>query len=242
MMGGMTTGRAIVAPRRSQERTRVKICCIASVEEARLAVALGADAVGLVARMPSGPGPITDDLIADIARTVPPPMATFLLTCETDVEAIVDHAHRTRTNVLQLVDWVEPAHHRAIRAALPGVKLVQVLHVEDDRVLDQARRASGTVDALLLDSGRPAAATKELGGTGRLHDWALSREVVERFDIPVFLAGGLDAGNAAEAIARVRPFGLDVCSGVRTDDDLDPTKAAAFMAAARKTARPRPTR
>jgi phosphoribosylanthranilate isomerase len=212
-------------------RIRVKVCCISSLAEARLAVESGADALGLVGRMPSGPGPISDELIASIASSVPPPVATFLLTSETSVDAIVAHARRTRTTTLQLVDWVDPDDHAHIRRQLPGVKVVQVLHVEDDRVLDEARMTAGTVDALLLDSGRPTLPIRELGGTGRVHDWELSRQVVEASQAPVFLAGGLNAANVSEAIARVRPFGVDLCSGLRTGGHLDAAKLQSFMAA-----------
>jgi phosphoribosylanthranilate isomerase len=130
---------------------------------------------------------------------------------------------------VQLVDWVDSFDHEAIRGQLPGVKLVQVLHVEDDHVLDQARAAAGSVDALLLDSGRPNLPVRELGGTGRVHDWELSRQVVKASPVPVFLAGGLDARNVADAIARVRPFGVDVCTGVRTDGHLDHVKLRALI-------------
>jgi phosphoribosylanthranilate isomerase len=214
-------------------RVRLKVCCISSVDEARLAIASGADALGLVGRMPSGPGPIPDALIAEIASTVPPPVATFLLTSEITADAVVAHARRTRTSTLQLVDWVSPADHEAIRRELPGIKLVQVLHVEDDRVLEQAVVAASTVDALLLDSGRPSLPIRELGGTGRVHDWELSRQIVEASEVPVFLAGGLDASNVAHAVARVRPFGVDLCSGVRTDGRLDAVKLQSFVSAFR---------
>ncbi|HEY7412586.1 MAG TPA: phosphoribosylanthranilate isomerase, partial [Vicinamibacteria bacterium] len=87
------------------------------------------------------------------------------------------------------------------------------------------------VDALLLDSGRPGAAVKELGGTGRRHDWAVSRRIRERVPVPLFLAGGLTPANVREAVAEVGPYGLDVCSGVRTDGALDERKLGAFFAA-----------
>lgn len=210
---------------------RVKICCIMSVEEARLAVGAGASALGLVARMPSGPGVIEDALIAEIAAAVPPPVATFLLTSETDADSIVDHVLRCGTNTVQLVDQVEARSYAAIRKALPHLKIVQVLHVADDDVVAAARALAPRVDAFLLDSGNPKLAVKELGGTGRVHDWDLSRRVVEAVERPVFLAGGLKRGNVAEAIRRVRPYGLDLCSGVRTDGRLDVGKLAAFFAA-----------
>jgi phosphoribosylanthranilate isomerase len=213
-------------------RTRIKICCMQSEEEARLAIAAGADALGLVGVMPSGPGPIDDALIAAIAARVPPPVATFLLTSETEGEAIVAHARRCRTNTLQLVDRVEPADYFRLRTALPGIKLVQVVHVGGEEAVAEAVAAAAHADALLLDSGQPHAKIKILGGTGRPHDWAISREIVARVACPVFLAGGLQADNVARAIQTVRPFGVDVCTGVRRADySLDPVKLEAFVAA-----------
>lgn len=214
-------------------RTRVKICCMASLDEARQAIDAGADALGLVGAMPSGPGPIPDELIARVARAVPPPVATFLLTSAVEPAAIVDHARRCRTGTLQLVDRIAPEAYPVLRGQLPATKLVQVIHVEDESAIEQARALAPLVDALLLDSGRPNAAIRVLGGTGMVHDWAISRRIVETVDRPVFLAGGLNAANVGQAIVAVRPFAVDLCTGVRTDGRLDPAKLHAFMAAVR---------
>jgi phosphoribosylanthranilate isomerase len=214
-------------------RTRVKICCMASVAEAELAIKYGADAVGLVSAMPSGPGPIDEALIARIRARVPPPVATFLLTCRQDAREIVEQLCRTRCNTVQICDALRRGTYDDIRAAAPGVSLVQVIHVVDPGAIDEARRAAAHVDALLLDSGRPALAVKELGGTGRVHDWSISAELVRAVSLPVFLAGGLTPANVADAVRRVGPFGVDVCSGVRTDGRLDEAKLAAFLAAVR---------
>ena len=212
-------------------RTRIKICCIQSTIEAHLAVDHGADALGLVGTMPSGPGPIADATIAAIAVAVPPPVATFLLTSETAAEAIVAHARRCRTNTLQLVDRVAATDYMKLRAALPGIRLVQVLHVAGEETVAAARAVAPLVDALLLDSGRPNEVVRVLGGTGQTHDWAISRRIVDAVDCPVFLAGGLRADNVGAAIAAVRPFGVDICTGVRIDYRLDPEKLKAFITA-----------
>jgi phosphoribosylanthranilate isomerase len=214
-------------------RTRLKVCCIGSVEEAQTAVRLGADALGLVSAMPSGPGVIHEDEIARIAAAVPPPIATFLLTSAVDPDAIIEQQRRCRTNTLQLCDALSTGSHARLRAALPGVALVQVIHVENEASVDEALAVAPHVDALLLDSGRPNAETKELGGTGRTHDWALSRTIRERAPVPVFLAGGLRADNVGVAVRQVEPFGVDLCSGVRTDGRLDAAKLEAFVAAMR---------
>lgn len=213
---------------------QVKICCIASVAEALLAIDAGAAAVGLVSAMPSGPGPIPEPLIAEIAAAVPPPIATFHLTSRQTAREIIDQQRRLATNTLQIVDDLTEGTYAELREALPGVKLVQVIHVGGEESLADAERVAPHVDALLLDSGNQRLAVKELGGTGRRHDWAVSRRIREAVDVPLFLAGGLRADNVREAIETVGPWGVDVCSGVRTDGRLDPQKLAAFFAAARR--------
>jgi phosphoribosylanthranilate isomerase len=209
----------------------VKICCIGSVEEAHLAVHAGASALGLVSAMPSGPGVIDDALIAEIAASVAPPVATFLLTARQDADAIVAQQRACGTSTLQLVDHVPVAELRRLRRALPGIKLVQVVHVRGEESLDEARAVAGHVDALLLDSGNQTLAVKELGGTGRTHDWRLSRRIRDEVDLPLFLAGGLGAGNVADAVHQVAPYGLDLCSSVRTEGRLDAAKLRGFFSA-----------
>ena len=213
-------------------KPRIKICCISSTDEARTAVSFGASALGLVGNMPSGPGVIDDALIHAIARTVPPPIGTFLLTSETSADAIIAHHHRTLTNTIQIVDALQDAAYDKLRAVMPTIKLVQVIHVLDETSVDEAIRIAMHVDALLLDSGNPNLAVKELGGTGRVHNWKLSRQIVAQARVPVFLAGGLNASNVHAALEQVQPFGLDLCSSVRTEGKLDPQKLEAFFIAA----------
>jgi phosphoribosylanthranilate isomerase len=131
--------------------------------------------------------------------------------------------------------WALTMEGSALREALPGIQLVQVIHVTGEASVDEALAVAPLVDALLLDSGNPALAVKELGGTGRVHDWTLSREIVLRSPKPVFLAGGLRPSNVRSAMEEVRPAGLDVCSGLRTEGRLDPVKVSEFMAAIRGT-------
>jgi phosphoribosylanthranilate isomerase len=208
---------------------RIKICCIKSIEEASIAVRFGASAIGLVAKMPSGPGPVSDDLIREIAATVPPPVATFMLTSETSVSEIIRHHQRTNTNTIQIVDSLTEGTYAELKSALPCVKIVQVIHVIDDNSINEAIRISESVDAILLDSGNPNLKIKELGGTGRVHNWELSRQIRMSSKCPVFLAGGLNPENVRQAIETVRPFGVDVCSGVRTGDNLDIQKLENFF-------------
>ncbi|MFM7357567.1 MAG: phosphoribosylanthranilate isomerase [Sediminibacterium sp.] len=212
---------------------RVKICCISSREEAALAIAYGAAALGLGGQMPSGPGVISDEDIYSIAQIVPPPIATFSLTSETKGEEIISHHQRVHTTTIQLVDELTEGSYQTIREALPHIKLVQVIHVINEHSVEEAIAVSEWVDAILLDSGNPNLAIKELGGTGRTHNWQLSRQIRENISIPVFLAGGLHPGNVQEAIETVQPFGVDLCSGVRTNGKMDEKKLEAFFKALR---------
>ena len=211
---------------------KVKICCISSVEEARLAVDCGASALGLVSAMPSGPGVIDEDLIAEIIRTVPPPIGTFFLTAQQHADAIIDQQKRCRPNTIQLVDAVAELDLIRLRRALPGIALVQVIHVTGPESIDEACAVAPHVDAILLDSGNQKLDVKELGGTGRAHDWTISRTIRERCGKPLFLAGGLKAENVRDAINQVQPWGLDLCSSVRSEGKLDAAKLVAFMRAA----------
>lgn len=210
-------------------RPRVKICCISSIDEAKMAIEYGASALGLVGRMPSGPGVIKDELIEEIVKIVPPPISTFLLTSETKVQNIIEHYKRVNTSTIQIVDELEEREYELIRKELPHVKLVQVIHVIDENSVQEAIEISKFVDALLLDSGNPNLAIKELGGTGRTHNWDLSKKIRESINIPLFLAGGINKDNVKQAIETVQPFGLDLCSSVRTDGKLDVIKLKAFF-------------
>ena len=212
-------------------RTRIKICCMASIGEAALALEAGADALGFVMRMPSGPGPIAESLAREIIATVPRGVPTFMLTSEIEAQAIVEQLRSTGANTVQIVDYVTLGTRQRLRDAMPGLRIVQVVHVTGPESVDEACIAAQTSDMILLDSGNPAAKIKELGGTGRVHDWTVSKAIREAIDVPLWLAGGLRAENVREAIGAVRPYGVDVCSGVRTGGRLDAAKVRAFVAA-----------
>ena len=213
---------------------RIKICCISSVDEAKLAIKYGADALGFVSAMPSGAGIIDEKLIPQIVSTVPPPIATFLLTCRVKVDDIISQIIRCNTNTVQLVDRVELKVYHKIHQELPWIKIVQVIHINDKISIKEAESISPFVDALLLDSGNQSLPVKELGGTGRVHDWSISKTICEIIDKPVILAGGLNYGNVEEAIRTVHPFGVDVCSGLRTNGRLDKKKLKQFIRCVKK--------
>ena len=213
--------------------TRFKVCCIRSIEEAALAVRHGAAALGLVSAMPSGPGVIDDDVIRQIALWAPLSTRTFLLTARTDADDIARQVRASATNTVQLVDAVPLPSLARLRCLLPDVRLVQVIHVRDESSVQQALQAAPLVHELLLDSGNPSLAVKQLGGTGRLHDWTHSRRIVELAGVPVWLAGGLNPANARAAIEAVQPHGLDVCTGLRVNQALDEARLEAFARAVR---------
>lgn len=212
-------------------RPKVKICCISSVEEASLAISCGASALGLVGEMPSGPGVISDEEIREIAKHIPPPIASFLLTSQTSASGIIEHHKRVNTNTIQIVDELKFGTYQEIRENLPFVKIVQVIHVIDEKSVDEACKLAHFVDSILLDSGNPNLQVKELGGTGRVHNWDLSRKIVENCGKPVFLAGGIKAENVRQAFETVQPFGFDLCSSVRTAGKLDQRKLQQFFEA-----------
>lgn len=217
----------------SVTRARIKICCIGSEAEAALAVAAGADALGLVSDTLGGPGVMGDEVIARIVAGVPPPVASFLLTALTDPEAIAAQLRRTGAGVVQLVHPPALEAYGALRLSCPGVRLVQVVHIDGEAALARALAVAPHVDALLLDSWIDTGGVRRLGATGKVHDWSVSRRIVESAARPVFLAGGLRADNVARALAEVAPFGVDVCTGVRKDGELDRERLVAFVAAAR---------
>lgn len=213
---------------------RFKVCCITSVEEAALAIYSGASALGLVSNMPSGPGVISEEQIAEIACEIPPGVSTFLLTSLEDPIKIVQQHRKCRTDTIQLVDKLAIGAHKEIREQCPGTKLVQVVHVQDEGAIEDAVEVCGSVDAILLDSGNPDARERTLGGTGNTHNWTISAKIVEKVNVPVYLAGGLNRANAVAAIKQVQPFGLDICSGIRLKGKLDRTLLTEFANTVRK--------
>lgn len=210
---------------------KVKICCISSIAEAQMAISYGASAIGLVSAMPSGPGVISDQLIKQIAETIPSHIDTFLLTSKSCANEIIEQHEKFKTNTIQIVDAIEDEAYPKLRKHLPGVTLVQVIHVLNKESITEAIRIAPFIDQILLDSGNPNLKVKELGGTGNVHNWNISKTIREELDIPVYLAGGLKSTNIKQAINVVQAYGIDLCSGLRTNGNLDEQKLAAFFAA-----------
>jgi len=211
------------------KRPRVKICCIGSVEEAKLAIHYGASALGLVSEMPNSSGVISEGLIAQVASIVPPAVASFLLTSKPDTLAIIAQQRRLGVNTIQICDQLQSGTHDDLRLALPGIGIIQVIHVTGSQSIEEAVSVAPQVHGLLLDAGNPSQESQELGGTGQIHNWEISRRIRELVDVPVFLAGGLNSDNITAAIQKVEPFGVDVCHGVRTNGKLDESKLSQFF-------------
>jgi len=207
----------------------VKVCCMASIDEARLAARFGASAVGLVGDMPSGPGVIGAKAAGRIAREAPPGLDTFLLTSGECAADIVRELAICPASAVQIVRHIDPQEYPALIEAVPKVRRVQVIHMEDESALELAAHYTPFVHAFLLDSGRTSGAAPQFGGTGNTHDWSISARFVAQTELPVYLAGGLKSSNVYEAITEVRPYGVDLCTGVRTNDQLDEVKLQNFM-------------
>ena len=212
------------------KKPKVKICCIQSIEEAKLAIKYGGSAIGLVSEMPSGPGVISEDLIEEIAAAVPSTIDSFLLTSKIDADSIITQHNKCNTTTLQIVDSVNIDVYKKLREELPSIKLVQVIHVADVESVKEAISVSNYVDALLLDSGNQKLIVKELGGTGRTHDWTISRKIRDAVSVPLYLAGGINARNVLDAVKEVEPFGIDLCSGVRENGKLSEKLLGEFFA------------
>jgi len=215
---------------------RVKICGVSRVEDALVIVEAGADAVGCLVGLDH---PSPDQVSAATAKAVfsvlPPFVARVLVTHRTKLGEVADLVRDTGATAVQLHGEFPLVAVPALREALPYLSIVKCVHVTGEEAIAAAGAAARVADAVLLDTkvrGR-------IGGTGKVHDWSISARIVESCPRPVILAGGLNPGNVAEAIARVRPYGVDANSGTRAtggtkDPAKDPAKVRAFVAAARR--------
>ena len=208
---------------------KIKICCISSIEEALLAINSGATELGFVGPMPSGPGVISEQSMIEIVAAVPKEINTFLLTSEVSSQKIIAQHAKVKTSTIQIVDKLINGNYQEIRNAIPNIKLVQVIHVTTETSIYDAQKIADEVDYILLDSGNPNKTIKELGGTGRIHNWEISKQIVNSISKPVFLAGGLNSTNIKQAIETVKPHGVDLCSSVRLNGKLDKKKLASFF-------------
>ena len=209
---------------------RVKFCGTASLADMRCAIDAGCDAVGFIMGVTyQSADVVTPAEAAEMIRELPPFIEPVAVTHLRETEDLIGLAKDSRCTTLQIQDTVEPSGIPVIRDALPYLKIVKAVHVTDESAIRTAKRYEPYADALLLDTR-----TRErIGGTGIPHDWNISATIVANSAIPVILAGGLTPENVAEAIRRVRPYGVDVHTGVKKDGVRNPERTLAFAREAR---------
>ena len=213
--------------------TRVKICGIKSIEDARAAYEAGADELGFHVALDGGRSPLTPESAAEMIRMLPGGVSSVVVTSATQPAQLIEIAKKTGANVLQLYGDATPEQVRAVKAELPNIVIWKVLNVSDDSSIAKAKEYEGAADAIALDTLNKETGAR--GGSGKTHDWNISKRVVESVSVPVVLAGGLTPENVAEAIATVSPAGVDVNSGVSNPDgSKDIEKVKAFVNNAKK--------
>lgn len=209
---------------------RVKICGTATFADLDCAVAAGADAIGFLMGITHvTQDAVTPETAAAMVATLPPfivPVAVTHLTKPSDLIRIVE---LSRCTTLQIQDMVTPDDIAEVREALPYLRIMKAVHVMDESAIATAKYFSDTADAILLDT-RTA---DRIGGTGITHDWNISAKIVKECSCPVILAGGLTPENVTEAIIRVRPYAVDVHTGVKKNGVRDAERTRAFVANAR---------
>ncbi len=204
---------------------RVKICGITNLADARAAIAAGADALGFVF-VPGTPRYISPDLAGEIVRELPPFIARVGLFVDAETRTVAEALVRSGMDTLQFHGEETPDLVRQFRRA---VKVMKAFRVRGEETLMRLPAYADAVDAILLDAYVAGAH----GGTGAQFDWKLA---VQARDLgrPLVLAGGLTPANVAEAVRTVRPYGVDVSSGVESAPGRkDPEKLAEFVRAAR---------
>ena len=213
--------------------TRVKICGIKNIEDARAAYEAGADELGFHVALDGGRSPLTPESAAEMIRMLPGGVSSVVVTSATQPAQLIEIAKKTGANVLQLYGDATPEQVRAVKAELPNIVIWKVLNVSDDSSIAKAKEYEGAADAIALDTLNKETGVR--GGSGKTHDWNISKKIVESVSIPVVLAGGLTPENVAEAITTVHPAGVDVNSGVSNPDgSKDIEKVRAFITNAKK--------
>lgn len=216
-------------------RPRVQVAGISSLKDALACEAAGVDAIGFTIGLPTGPHNGLDEArAAAIIRALPPFITPVLITYRVTAVEVVATCRELGVTQVQLHAPADPAELAAMRAAIPGLKLILAVHVTGPAAIDVARERARYADALILDTYDPT--TGRAGATGLTHDWGISAAIVRAVDVPVILAGGLTPANVADAIRRVRPWGVDVHTGVeRPDGTTDHDLVRAFVAIAHAT-------
>lgn len=194
----------------------VKICGIRSIEDARAAVVAGADELGFHVGLTGGRVPLESEHAARIIAELPESASGVVVTSIAESGKLIELVRATGADIVQLYGDATPETILEVKKALPDVQVWKVLNVADEGSIAEAKKYERAADAIALDTLNKETGVR--GGTGKVHDWNISRKIVESVSIPVILAGGLNPDNVAEAIRAVNPFGVDVNSGVSNAD------------------------
>ncbi len=216
----------------AEGKTRVKICGIKTLEDALAAAEAGADELGFHVGLTGARAPLEADNVAKIIAELPENVESVMVTSVTEAEQLIQLARKTGAQVIQLYGDATPETIGDVRKALPGIKVWKVLNVSDESSIEKAKEYQDSADAIALDTLNKETGVR--GGTGKTHDWNISKKIVESISIPVILAGGLNPENVADAVKTVHPYGLDVNSGVSNPDgSKNIEKVKAFVQAAK---------
>ena len=190
--------------------TRVKICGVTCLEDLRVAVDAGADAIGLLVDVPvDSPREISPGRAAELVAEVPPFVTTVLVTMPETPERAVELVRTVESDAIQIHGDMGVGDLAYLTATVDA----SVVKVLDAAALERTSRYADVADALLVDSVDEDGG----GGTGRTHDWKRTRAIADDLHSPIVLAGGLTPENVAEAVRTVEPFAVDVASGVERD-------------------------
>lgn len=193
---------------------RVKICGIKRIEDAFSAVRWGADSVGfLVGQRHASPDFVTPDQAREMILRLPPFITKVMVTHLHTAKEVVALADQVCPDTVQLHGEIPHNEIRELRRQRPHLRILKSFHIVDEASIEYGVPYVGIVDAFVLDSVNVE--TGEIGGTGLTHDWTISRRVVARYPTPVILAGGLTPENVQDAIHAVRPYAVDVNSGLK---------------------------
>ena len=209
---------------------RIKFCGTTSPMDVQCAIDAGCDALGFIMGVThQSSDVVTPAEAAEMVRRLPPFIEPVAVTHLQGTDDLINLVRDSRCTTLQIQDAIEPSEMDTIRDALPFAKIVKAVHVIDESAIKVGKLYEPYADALILDSRT----REKIGGTGIPHDWNISATIVANSAIPVILAGGLTPGNVAEAIRRVRPYGVDVHTGIKRDSVRDPEKTLMFAREAR---------
>ncbi len=193
---------------------KVKICANKSVDEAKMCLDAGADIIGILVGQEHNSNDFIDKYKAkEITNFVDKRCKVSLVTHLTDADKIIELTKFIGNDIIQLHSDIKEDEVEKIYKSLPNVKLVRLIHISKDGKICTNYKKVQYVDYYLLDSFNLK--TNQVGGTGLIHDWNKSSELIKELNKPVFLAGGLNPDNVKQAVSLAHPYGVDVNSGCK---------------------------